>query len=128
MLAFLFELLIYAVVDTLIQLGVVAAFRGVIEPFLTDRTENLFIAVCRYAAVGLIAGLVSVLVVPNLLLERPAAQYANLIVAPLALGLMFEWLGRWLEAKNKRRMSLDRFSCGFVFALMLGLGRFLFAA
>jgi hypothetical protein len=47
-LAFLFELLIYAVVDTLIQLGVVAAFRGVIEPFLTDRTENLFIA----AAVG----------------------------------------------------------------------------
>ena len=94
LLAFLFELLIYAVVDTLIQLGVVAAFRGVIEPFLTDRTENLFIAVCRYAAVGLIAGLVSVLVVPNLLLERPAAQYANLVVAPLALGLMFEWLGR----------------------------------
>lgn len=127
MLELLFELLAQFFVEVIVQGGLECAFRGLAEPFRHDRPPVFMWAIFSYCVCGAVGGGLSVWLWPMQVLKHPAAQYANLIVTPLVLGLVFEWIGRRREAEDKDGMLLDHFAYGFAFALMMGLVRFFFA-
>jgi hypothetical protein len=62
------------------------------------------------------------------LFESPLLQIVNLAVTPILLGFAFEGLGRWRSQHEKPRYAVDRFSYGFVFALVMGLVRYFWVA
>ena len=124
---FLLELLLEFIVEVLVQGAFELGFRGLAEPFRNKRQVGVAWTLFSYALLGAVGGAFSVWLFPMHVLKHPAAQYVNLALTPIALGLAFEWLGRRREAKGKRKMLLDRFSYGFVIALTMGLIRFYFA-
>lgn len=128
MFALIFELLIQLILEVLVQGAFELGVRGIVEPYRKDRPLNPAFALLGYALLGAVGGAISIWVFPMHLLQHPVAQYANLAITPIALGLAFECLGRRREAKGKQKMLLDRFTYGFVFALTMGLIRFYFAA
>ena len=81
-----------------------------------------------HAVVGGLAGFVSALVFPNLLLPFAALRVANLIVAPLVVGGLGYLFARWRQARGRAADGWAHFWHGFLFALMFGLARFAFAA
>jgi len=127
MIELLFEFLFQVAAEAVIQGAFELGFRGLAEPLRKDRPANPVIAICGFVFIGAISGAISIWILPMHLLKNPVAQYINLAATPIALGFMFEWLGRRRQKKGKQKMLLDRFSYGFVFALMMGLIRFYFA-
>lgn len=124
---FLLEFLLEFVVEVLVQGAFELGFRGLAEPFRKERQVSTAWALFSYVLLGAVGGAISVWLFPMHVLKHPLAQYVNLIITPIALGLAFEWLGHRRESKGKQKMLLDRFSYGFVFALTMGLIRFVFA-
>jgi len=134
MLEFLLEFLLEiggeVILEAVVELGIYGLadpFRKT-EPFQKEWRVNPGWAIFGFVLMGLLGGALSVWMLPMNLLKNPLAQYINLAVTPILLGLLFEWLGRRRERQGKRKMLLDRFSYGFVFALTMGLVRFYFAA
>lgn len=128
MIEFILELLLQLILELLVQGAIELGFRGLAEPFRRDRQVNAFLALISYAVLGAVGGAISIWVLPMHVLKNPIAQYVNLSITPIALGLAFEWMGHRRKAKGKRKMLFDRFSYGFVFAITMGLIRFCFAA
>lgn len=117
------ELLLQVFFEFLAELG----FRGLREPFRRPSPLHpLFAAVC-YAGFGALAGAVSLLFLPHLLITSRAGQLANLVVTPLASGLLMSLLGAWRRRKGQEIVRLDVFAYGFVFALAMALVRFFLA-
>ncbi len=127
MIEILFELLLQFLLEVVVQGGFELGFRGLAEPFRKDRRPNIWLGLLAYTGMGALSGIVSIWLIPMHLVKHPLLQYGSLALTPIALGFLFEWLGRRREAKGKPKMLLDRFSYGFVFALTMGLIRFWFA-
>ena len=102
--------------------GIVSIFRK------DDATVNPWLTICGYVLMGAIAGGISIWLIPMHLLKSPILQILNLAITPIALGFMFEVLGRWKTNHDEPRFAVDRFSYGFTFALTMGLIRYFFAA
>lgn len=124
----LFELLIQIVGEFLIHVLFEFGFSGLVEPFRTDRPANAYLALFSYVLLGLVGGVISVWLVPEHLIQSKMIQYANLVLTRIALGLAFEWMGRYRQSHGRPRMVLGRFSYGFFCALTMGAIRFAFAA
>jgi len=125
---FIFELLLQFLSELIVQVAFELGFHGLVEPFRKERPVNVALALFGYMFFGAIGGSISVWLFPEHLIANPLVQYVNLAITPIALGLTFRWLGNRRQAKGKQKMLLDRFSYGFVFALTMGLIRFVFAA
>ena len=127
MIEMLVELVLEFILEMIVQGGFELGFRGLAEPFRTDRRPNMWLGLLAYVFMGAVSGIISIWLIPMQWIKHPILPYANLALTPIALGFAFEWLGRRREAKGKQKMLLDRFSYGFVFALTMGLIRFWFA-
>jgi hypothetical protein len=55
-------------------------------------------------------------------------RVANLVLTPLAAGLMMSLMGAWRRRRGDDLIRLDRFSYGVLFALAMALVRFFFAS
>ena len=122
------ELLLQFLGELVMQATFELGFHGLVEPFRKKRPVNVLLALFGYVLLGAISGSISIWVLPNHLIANPLVQYVNLAITPIALGFTFRWLGNRRQAKGKQKRLLDRFSYGFVFALTMGLIRFIFAA
>lgn len=124
MLEFLFEilgeLLLQFVVEALLEIGL----HALAEPFRRQPDPRL--AALAYACFGGVLGGASLLLVPVHLVSPPW-RLANLIVTPLALGLLMGLIGRWRQRRGQEVLRLDRFAYGYLFALTFALLRFGFA-
>ena len=125
---FLLELLLQFVGEFLGQLIFELGFRGLVEPFRTDRPTNAILAVIGYMCMGLIGGMISLWIVPNHVIALTVLRYFNVAATPILLGFVFELLGRRREKGGERKWLLDRFSYGFSFALTMSLVRLVFAS
>ena len=123
----LFDLLFSFAGEFLVQFLFELGFRALVEPFRGDRPTNVLLALLGYVLLGLLGGAISLLLVPQHLIDPVALRYANLAITPIMLGLAFEWMGKRREQKGKQKRLLDRFSYGFAFALTMGLIRLAFA-
>lgn len=82
------------------------------------------IAVGLYALLGGGLGWVSCLVFPHHLVSFPHAAEVNLIVTPVAVGLALAAVGAWRSRRDMDLVLLDKFVCGYLFALAFAVVRF----
>ena len=124
----IFELLAQLVLEILVQGAFEVGGRGIIAIFRRDSAKtNPYLVICGYILMGAIAVGISIWLIPMHLLASSVMQILNLAITPIALGFIFELLGRWKTNHDKPRYSVDRFSYGFTFALTMGLIRYFFA-
>ncbi len=111
------EFLLQAILEVLGELGL----RAVAEPF--SKPPNPYVAAWGYAIFGLLAGGLSLLLLPHHLVEA-GWRWANLLVTPLAAGLLMSLLGTWRARRSQSLLRIDRFAYGLLFALALVRFRF----
>lgn len=85
-------------------------------------------AAIGYALLGAAAGGVSLLLFPTSFVNGDVLRRVNLILAPVAAGLLMSAVGVWRRRRGQDLLRIDRFAYGYLFALTLALIRFQFAA
>jgi hypothetical protein len=125
MLEFIFELigefLLQIVFEALAEVGL----RSLVEPF--RRPPNPWLAAFGYALLGAAAGGLSLVAFPAHLVTSHGLRIANLIITPIAVGLLMGVMGAWRARRGEQLLRIDRFACGYLFAVCLALVRFAFA-
>lgn len=122
-LQFIGEFLLQIVFETLAELGL----HSVKAVFIEERPHPLF-AVMGYILLGSAAGGISLLVVPHLIIHRPPARIANLVLTPLGSGAVMAAVGALRRRRDGELIRLDRFGYGVLFALSMSLVRFLWGS
>ena len=75
---------------------------------------------------GLIAGLLSLVVLGTRVTPRAVFPGVSLVLSPLVCGLAMHWLGEFWEAREQDRPVLFTFRAGAIFAFGMALVRFLY--
>ncbi|HEX6284469.1 MAG TPA: hypothetical protein VFZ71_06315, partial [Pyrinomonadaceae bacterium] len=89
---------------------------------------NPILAGIGYALLGTIAGGVSLLIFPEPFVRSEKFHGINLLISPVLAGLGMAGLGWLLDQSGKRRLQLDSFVFGFIFALPMAIVRFLYTS
>lgn len=125
MLEFLFEIfgeiLLQVFLEALAELGL----HSVAAPFRKPPTP--WLAAIGYAIFGAVAGGVSLWLFPANLVTGETLRILNLVLTPIAVGLLMCAMGAWRTRRGQAVLRIDRFAYGYLFALSLALMRFAFA-
>ena len=116
----LFEASLQIVLEILVELGLRRGANAAAQP------TNPWLAAFGYVVLGAIAGGLSLLIFPAMLLTTPAARFANLLLTPLAAGAVMVGIGWWRVRKQHRVIRLDRFVYAYLFALAMAIVRVAF--
>jgi hypothetical protein len=116
------EGVLYLIGDLLVELG----YRSLGETIAPREQKNPILAGIGYATLGLIAGGVSLLIFPEAIARSEHFRGINVLVAPAMAGLGMAGLGWLMERSGRRRLRIDSFIYGFIFALPMSLVRFYF--
>jgi hypothetical protein len=116
------EVLIQLVGELLVELGGHALPKGE-----SRKPADPWLATLFYAVIGALLGWLSLLVFPTHLTPVGLWRGLNLIASPVLAGLCMSLLGAWRKGRGQELIRLDRFLCGFVFALAFALVRFFLA-
>lgn len=125
MLEFLFEVLGEFVFQVVLEALAEAGLHAVSEPL--RKPPKPWLAALGYLLLGTIVGGISLLIFPHNMVPEPW-RITNLLVTPVAAGVMMSALGAWRERQGQDRIRIDRFSYGYLFAFGLALVRFLYAS
>lgn len=125
MLEFLFELIAEFVLQLFGELLAELGLRSLAEPFRKEPSP--WFAAVGYTVFGAVAGGLSLLVFRTHFIAPGPLRFVNLMVTPIAVGLCMSALGTWRERRGQRRLRIDRFLYGYVFALALGAVRYHYA-
>jgi hypothetical protein len=82
------------------------------------------VGVIGYGLLGLMFGAMSLLVFRTPLIAIGAWRLLNLLVTPIAAGMVMAVLGAWKKRQGKMVFRIDRFSYGYLFALSFALVRY----
>lgn len=91
------------------------------------RPRRSWVAFLGYIFLGAVVGGLSLIWLPNLLIQKTSVQYLNLALTPILAGGLMSLIGMLRESRGQVRIRLDQFSFGFAFALAMAAVRFLFA-
>jgi hypothetical protein len=116
------EFLLQLAFSLLVDLG----FHSLKQTTVKREERNPILAGIGYALLGLICGGVSLLIFPEAIVRSGRFHGVNVLVAPAMAGLGMAGLGWLLERSGKRRLRMDSFAYGFIFALPMALVRFYF--
>lgn len=115
------EFLLQAFAEALAELGL----HALAEPF--RKRPHPVVATIGVAALGALAGALSLFLLPHHLVTTPALRWLNLLLVPTAAGALMMFAGRWRRGRGDAVLSIDRFACGYVFAIAMAAVRFVFA-
>ncbi len=118
----LFEALLEVLFSLLADLGL----HSVKETTVTREDRNPILAGIGYVLLGSIAGGVSLLILPESFARSENFHGISLLISPVLAGLAMAGFGWLLERSGKRRLRLDSFVYGFIFAMPMALVRFYF--
>lgn len=96
------------------------------EPFRRPRPFHPWLAAIGYLIFGAAAGGLTVWLFPELFIKVHWLRVANLLLTPLAAGLIMEAIGSWRERREKEVLRLESFAYGFCFAFAMALVRYAF--
>lgn len=82
------------------------------------------LAATGYLVLGALAGSLSLWLLPTLFIEAQWLRLLNLLLTPLAAGLIMERIGAWRRARDKDVIRIETFAYGFLFALAMAVVRF----
>ena len=118
---FLGEILFQFFGEWLAELGL----RSLREPFRPPAIRNPVLVVFGYGIFGAITGGLSLLVRSTSFLHHPQLRLANLILAPVLLGLLMRQLGLIRQRRGKVNSGLEHFLFAWSFAAAFALVRYL---
>ena len=96
------------------------------EPFRRPRPRQPVVAAIGYLVSGAMADGLTLWLVPELFIKARWLRAANLMLAPLAAGLVMQAMGSWRARRDKPVLGLESFAYGFCFAFGMALVRFTF--
>ena len=120
----LFEVLLEFAATLLVDLGL----HSLKQTTAKRKDRNPIFAGIGYALLGLIFGGVSLLIFPDAFARSESFHGINLVISPVLAGLGMAGIGWLLERSGKRRLRLDSFLYGFIFAFPMALVRFFFTS
>ena len=127
LLGFLFEffgeLLIQLAFQALFELGIHALQSK--TPSERKGPVSPWVAAPMYLFIGAAIGFVSIVIVPGTVIPTLFCRIANLLLMPFASGAFMALMGVWRRKRGEEIVRIDRFWYGFLFALGMGLVRFL---
>jgi hypothetical protein len=88
------------------------------------RKPNPGMAAIGYGMFGAVLGGLSLLVFRTPLITFGSGRLLNLVVTPIAAGLLMASLGAWKTRRGKVVFRIDRFSYGYLFAFAFALVRY----
>ncbi len=106
------------------------AVEGVFTKVAEATTANRALATIAYALLGVLAGALSLLVLPHPLVHpaHPSRFHGiSLLISPIITGLVMSSVGAVLRRRGKKVVPVESFGYGFIFALGMALVRFFFA-
>lgn len=114
------ELILQVVFEVLAELG--------LHSFRSEKRKRLSLwwAIPGYIIFGFLAGILSLIIFPNLFLTSRALQLVGVILLPVLAGFVMALLGAWRRRREQELIRLDRFAFGYLFALAMALVRFWF--
>ncbi len=113
----LFEFLIQFFIELLVEVGA----HGV----KSDRPRlHPAVALVVYILLGVGLGLLSCIFFEQKLLSHPYAQYANIAITPVFVGLAIGAVGTWRSKRGGDLVLLDKFLYGYTFALAFAIARY----
>jgi hypothetical protein len=112
------EFLLQVMAETLASIG----FGAMGETF--RKQPNPWLAAIGYGLLGAMVGGVSLLVFRTPLISLGAWRLFNLVVTPIAVGMVIAALGAWKIKRGKMVFRIDRFSYGYLFALSFAWVRY----
>lgn len=119
---FLGELLLQIAAETLVQLG----FRSLTS--VIKKRPHPVLAFIGCILWGAIAGGISLFFFSGSFIESDTLHMVNLIITPIAIGLIMMAIGIRRTHKGKLVVSLDKFINAYIFALAMSYIRFEWAA
>lgn len=93
-----------------------------------SKPVNPYLAALGYALFGCLAGGLSLLVFESHFITNKTLQTLNLVLAPLASGLLMAQLGAWRSRRGQPVLRIDTFLFGCIFAFSFSVIRYLFAS
>lgn len=91
------------------------------------RQPNVWLAVLGYLLLGALFGAISLWPLPHHLTRDGWPRLFSLVFAPVAAGLAMTLLGHWRARRGDPVLRIDRFACGYLFALAVAVVRYAFA-
>lgn len=85
------------------------------------------VALAGYVLLGAACGALSLWVFPGFFVKSHAGRVVSLVATPILAGLAMAMLGAWRRRRGEPLLRLDRFACGYAFALAMAAVRFAFA-
>lgn len=125
MFEFLFEIVVEVLIQLFFEALVELGLQSMAEPF--RRPPNPWLAALGYGLLGVIAGGISLWLFPTYLVGGETLRIVNLVLTPVAVGLLMCLMGAWRAHRGQPVLRIDRFAYGYLFALALALTRFAFA-
>ena len=120
---FLGELLAELIAEVVVAV-IVRFFRKIVERSLA--IPSMF-AVPAYFILGCAFGFLSVLLLPHPIVRPSRIHGINLLISPVATGLVMAFLGWELRRREKQAVRIESFKYGFTFALGMAVIRLVFA-
>ncbi len=122
MLEFLFEIFGEILLQVIFEVLAEVGLRSVQAPF--RKPANPWLAAVGYTIFGVAAGGVSLLLFPSNFVKGDVLRILNLVVTPIAVGLLMCAVGAWRAHRGQAVLRIDRFAHGYLFALSFALIRF----
>lgn len=119
---FIAELLLQLVIELIAR----GAFYSTKEIFRNLRAVGPWQAATGHIIIGAAAGGLSLWLFPDLFIKEQWLRIANLVLTPLAAGLVMGAIGSWRERKEKEVLRLESFGYGFCFAFAMSVIRYAF--
>jgi hypothetical protein len=120
----LLEILVEVFFQVAIEAIVGLIARSVRNLFSETSAVSPILAAIGYLLLGLLAGGLSVLLIPHRLVPPSRIHGISLLVSPLLTGLIMSQVGALLRRKGKRAVQIESFAYGFTFALGVAIIRF----
>ena len=113
-----FELILQLVVEYLTSSGLRAPLRKRKGP-----PASAWLAGAGYLVLGALLGGVSLMVFPEHWVTDSDMRLLNLVITPVAAGLLMSAIGSWRRRRGRDLLRLDQFTHGWLFAFALALVR-----
>lgn len=102
------EFLLQVIVEMLASIG----FGAMGETF--RKKPNPWLAAIGYGLLGAMVGGVSLLIFQTPLISLGSWRLLNLVVTPIAVGMVMAALGAWKTKRGRMVFRIDRFSYGYL--------------